>query len=95
MIPIHHKETSKARHLASGCDLIQTVSITSMSALERNALQDQEVTKAPSLPYWYWARLHLLAHMSAYSFENSEEMAQPPSTTFILPGQRSQSAVGK
>lgn len=42
MIPIHHKETSKARHLASGCDLIQTVSITSMSALERNALQDQE-----------------------------------------------------
>lgn len=42
MIPIHHKETSKGRHLSSGCDLIQTVSITSMSALERNALEDQE-----------------------------------------------------
>lgn len=47
MIPIHHKETSKARHLSSGCDLIQPVSITSMSALERNALEDQEGHVSP------------------------------------------------
>lgn len=66
MIPIHHKETSKARHLSSGCDVIQTVFFTSMSALERNALEDQESQVSPVLPYWYWARLHLLAHMSAY-----------------------------
>lgn len=47
MIPIHHKETSKARPLSSGCDLIQAVSITSMSALERNALEDQEGHVSP------------------------------------------------
>lgn len=61
MIPIHHKETSNARPISSGCDPIQTVCLTSMSALERNVLEAQEGHLSHIPTTLVVARLHLLA----------------------------------
>lgn len=74
MIPIYHKETSKARLISSGCDLIQTVCLISMSVLERNVLEDQEshISHIPTI--LVWGKTSSAGHMAPYSFESSEKM---------------------